>query len=71
MDAIHPFAVVALLEDWPSRGLCRGQSGMVVEQLAPGVFEVEFDDNEGRAYASLALRADQLRVPHREWVSAG
>jgi Domain of unknown function (DUF4926) len=45
------------------RGLCRGQVGTVVESLAPGVFEVEFSDNAGRAYASLALRAAQLLVP--------
>jgi hypothetical protein len=34
------------------------------ELLAPGVFEVEFCDNDGRTYASLALRSDQLMVLH-------
>ena len=48
MDNIKPLAVVALLEDQPERGLRRGQVGSVVEPLAPGVFEVEFCDNEGR-----------------------
>jgi len=71
METITPFAVVALLEDLPSRGLYRGQVGTVAEKLAPGVFEVEFNDNEGRAYATLALRADQLIVLHHELVSAG
>ena len=28
----------------------------------PGVFEVEFTDNDGRAYASLALKGTQLLV---------
>ena len=56
--------VVALTEDVPARGLARGQVGTVVETLAPDVFEVEFCDNDGRSYASLALRADQLMVLH-------
>ncbi len=64
MDALKPLDVVALLEDLPSRGLIRGQVGTVVEKLAPGVFEIEFSDHEGRTYASLALRSDQLMVLH-------
>jgi hypothetical protein len=56
--------VVALTQDIADRGLVRGQVGTVVEYLAPGVFEVEFADDEGRTYASLALRADQLLVLH-------
>jgi hypothetical protein len=59
---------VALLEDKPERGLRRGQVGTVVESLAPGVFEVEFCDNEGRTYATLALRSDQLMVLHHDLV---
>ena len=51
---------VALLDDLPEHGLTRGQVGTVVEDLAPGVYEVEFSDNDGRTYAMLALRADQL-----------
>ena len=66
MDTIARFAVVALLEDLPSHALRRGQVGTVVETLAPGVFEVEFSDNEGRAYATLALRLDQLIVLHHQ-----
>jgi hypothetical protein len=54
--------VVALTQDIPDRGLLRGQVGTAVENLAPGVFEVEFADNEGRTYATLALRSDQLLV---------
>lgn len=54
--------VVALLEDLPERGLRRGQVGTVVEQLAPDVFEIEFSDDQGHTYATLALSADQLIV---------
>ena len=54
--------VVALTEDLPDRGLLRGQVGTVVETLASGVFEVEFCDDNGRTYAMLSLRADQLMV---------
>jgi len=56
--------VVALVEDLPARGLVRGQVGTVVELLGPGAFEVEFSDDEGRAYAMVALRAEQLMALH-------
>ena len=56
--------VVALTEDLSERGLRRGQVGIIVEELAPQVFEVEFSDDEGRTYATLALRSDQLLVLH-------
>lgn len=59
---------VALTKDLPERGLLRGQVGTVVELLAPNVFEVEFSDDEGRTYASLALRASQLLVLHHQLV---
>jgi hypothetical protein len=61
---IHILDVVALTEDLPERGLRRGQVGTVVEELAPDVFEIEFSDDQGRAYASLALRAEQLMLLH-------
>jgi hypothetical protein len=56
--------VVALTADLPEHHLYRGQVGTVVEDLAPGVFEVEFCDDDGRTYASLALHKDQLMVLH-------
>jgi hypothetical protein len=61
-DTIQILDVVALLEDMPEGSLRRGQVGTVVETLAPNVFEVEFSDDNGRTYAMLALRADQLIV---------
>ena len=65
-NGINLLDVVALTEDLPDRNLRRGQVGTVVEFLAPGVFEVEFTDNDGRAFASLALREDQLLLLHYE-----
>ena len=53
--------VVALTVDIPESGLVRGQVGTVVEELAPGVYEVEFSDiTNGHTYAMLPLKADQL-----------
>ena len=71
MNHAKPLTVVALLEDKPERGLRRGQVGTVVESLAPGVFEVEFSDNEGRTYATLAIRSDELMVLHHDLVEVG
>jgi hypothetical protein len=49
-------------------GLKRGAAafGTIVERLAPGVYEVEFSDDQGRTYASLPLRADQLLQLHHQ-----
>ncbi len=57
---------VALLQDLPNEGLVRGQVGTVVENWAPGVFEVEFSEDNGRAYAMVALKAEQLIRLHHE-----
>ena len=59
---MHLLDVVALTEDIPDNGLRRGQVGTIVEILGPGVFEVEFADNDGRTYATLAVNAKQLLV---------
>lgn len=69
-DGVDILDVVALTEDLPERGLYRGQVGTVVEILEPGVFEVEFSDEDGCAYASVALKAEQLLVLHYEPVEA-
>jgi hypothetical protein len=59
-------AEVAVLQDMPEKGLVRGQVGTVVELLAPSVAEVEFIDDQGRTYATAALRSDELiRLHHR------
>ena len=67
---IKPLVVVALLEDVPTRNLVRGQVGTIVERLAPGVFEVEFSDNNGRTYTTLAAPADKLLVLRYEAIEA-
>ena len=61
--------VVALTEEVSSHNLPRGQVGTVVEVLTPDVFEVEFSDNDGRAYALLAVPTDKLMVLHHEPVT--
>lgn len=66
MAEIQMLSVVALLEDMPEKGLLRGQVGTVVKILAPAVFEVEFSDDAGRTYATVALRADQMMRLHHE-----
>ena len=70
MNSVDLLDVVALTDELPELGLSRGQVGTVVETLAPGVYEVEFSDDEGRTFATLALRADQLLVLHYGPVTA-
>ena len=65
MAHLELLSVVALMHDMPEVGLVRGQVGTVVEALAPEVFEVEFSDDNGRTYASIALNSkDLLRLHH-------
>lgn len=66
MPDLEMLSVVALLEDVPAEGLVRGQVGTVVESWAPGVYEVEFCDDSGKAYAMVALKAEQLMRLHYE-----
>jgi hypothetical protein len=66
MPEIDLHSVVALLEDLQEHGLVRGQVGTVVESWAPGVYEVEFSDDQGRTYAMVALKAEQLMRLHHE-----
>ena len=56
--------IVALLENLPELNLYRGQVGTIVEEYEPGVFEVEFSDNTGKAYAIETLTETQLMVLH-------
>lgn len=58
--------VVALTVDLPEQGLVQGQVGTIVEELAGGAFEVEFSDSEGRTYAMVAIRSEQLLPLHFE-----
>jgi hypothetical protein len=64
MNSSNMLDVVALLEDSASDGLVRGQVGTIVEVVEPGVFEVDFSDDNGQTYAIAAFRADQLLLLH-------
>lgn len=55
---------VALTEDLPEHSLRRGEVGTVVEAWAPGVYEVEFSGDDGRAYAMVAVEAARLLQLH-------
>lgn len=61
---IQLLAVVALTVDLLEKQLVRGQVGTVVELLAPGVFEVELSDDDGRTYLQLPLRDNQFMMLH-------
>ena len=64
MLVIKPFAVIALLEDFPAENVRRGQVGTIIDTLASGAFVVEFADENGEEYAMLALRPDQMMELH-------
>jgi hypothetical protein len=66
MHEIELLSQVALLRDIPGKGLVRGQVGTIVEILSPSVAEVEFSDDQGRAYAMAALQADEMIRLHHE-----
>jgi Domain of unknown function (DUF4926) len=66
MAELDLLSVVALVDDLPAKGLKRGQVGTIVEDLAPGVYEVDFSDDQGRTYASTAVHAEQLMRLYHE-----
>ena len=55
---------VALLRDFPTQRLSRGQVGTVVEQLDDQILLVEFSDDQGRAYAVAPCPPAELLVLH-------
>ncbi len=63
-ETIELHDVVALTDNLPAEGLVRGQVGTIVDRLSPGVFEVEFSDDQGKTYAMLPLKSEQLIVLH-------
>jgi hypothetical protein len=60
MPDINELDLVVLLEDYPSKQLPRGQVGRVIQEMGPGVYEVEFSDSDGVAFAFLPLREHQI-----------
>lgn len=63
-EKIKLLDVVALNQDLPEHHLQQGQVGTVVELLAPDVFEIEFSDDDGRTYASVAVKSSEMIVLH-------
>ena len=66
MTGLELNSVVALTEDMPEQGLLRGHVGTIVEIWTPGVYEVEFSDDRGKTYATVALTPQQLMRLHHE-----
>jgi hypothetical protein len=60
MSKLALLSTIALLEDIPDKALRRGQVGTVVEVLSPRVYEIEFSDDNGQTYDSIALDASRL-----------
>jgi hypothetical protein len=65
MANVKRLAVVALLRDIPENRLVRGQVGIVMEVLEPGVFEVDFKDSDGSTHGFAVRSADLVRL-HQE-----
>jgi len=59
---IKELDVVALLRDIPEAKLVQGQVGTVVEALGESAYEVEFSGDDGRAYAMLGIKEEDLMV---------
>jgi Domain of unknown function (DUF4926) len=66
MFRLETLSEVALLRDLPEHDLIRGQVGTVVETLSPETSEVEFVDDEGRTYATVALGSEELIRLHHQ-----
>jgi hypothetical protein len=73
MNCVPLLSTVALIQDLPERGLTQGQIGVVVEYLereGEQALLVEFSDGQGRTYAMLDLKPDQVLVLHRNIAAA-
>ena len=69
MSRIRLLSSVALIEDLPTQNLTKGQIGTVVEYLERQEEEallVEFADDQGRTYAMVDLKPEQVIVLHRQ-----
>ena len=61
---------VALLEDLPEHGRRRGEIGTAMDELAPGIYDVEFCDELGRTIVLTPLPAEKLMVLHHAMANA-
>jgi hypothetical protein len=64
MAQMELLTVVALLQDAPDHGLA-AKSGPW-SRTSPGLYEVEFCDDDDRTYAMASLRGDQLIRLHHQ-----
>ena len=55
---------IAVLNGLPKLRLIRGQVGVIKRRAEPGVYEVEFADAAGTAYARVTLHAGQMLLLH-------
>lgn len=69
-NKIKDLDVVALLRDLPEAKLVKGQVGTVVETLGKSAYEVEFCGDDGKAYAMLGIKEEDLMVLHYSKVEA-
>lgn len=60
MATLKEHDVVAVLSDKPDGAVRRGWVGTLLLELAPGIWEVEFSDRDGRTIATAALEAADL-----------
>ncbi|MES1198721.1 MAG: DUF4926 domain-containing protein [Pseudomonadota bacterium] len=60
MPTFKELDVVAALRDLPEVGVRRGWVGTVLMELAPGVWEVEFSDTQGRTVTTAAVGVADL-----------
>ncbi|MES1197093.1 MAG: DUF4926 domain-containing protein [Pseudomonadota bacterium] len=58
--ALKELDVIAALRDVPELNVRRGWVGTLLMELAPGVWEVEFTDSEGRTVAMGPVSASDM-----------
>lgn len=61
--------IAALQSEIPGEKVKIGQVGTIVEELAEGVYEVEFADTKGRTLTTCAVEAKNLLKLTRELVA--
>jgi hypothetical protein len=60
------YDTVAILKDLPEKKVVFGQVGTIVEELAEGVFEVEFANKFGETISEFAVKSEDLMLLHYE-----
>ena len=65
-EPLKVFDTVAILADRPDKKVVFGQVGAIVEELKPGVFEVEFADKYGETISQFAINSEDLMLLHYE-----